>query len=67
MTVTQPGKNPTNKLTAASIAALTVSVASLVVRNLVPDWYDEAVFTALMPVTVFIAGYIVKDKPNVKS
>jgi len=67
MTVTQPTKNPTNKLTAASIAAVIVSVASLVVRNLIPDWHDEAVFTALMPITVFLAGYMVKDKPNVKS
>ena len=64
-TVAQPSAvRPTNKLTAATIAALVVSLLQVSVRNLQPEWYDEAVFTALMPVTVGLLGFLVKDRPN---
>ena len=64
VSVTQPTRKPTNKLTAATMAALMVSVVQLSVRNLAPEWHDEAVFAALMPVAVGLVGYVVKDAPN---
>lgn len=65
-TVNQPSLNPTNKLTAATIAAAVVSVSGLLVRNLAPEWYDAEVWAALLPIVIFAAGWVVKDKPNVE-
>ncbi len=64
MVVSQPGKRPTNKLTAAAVAALAVSLVQLAVRNLAPEWHDEMVFATLMPVAVGLVGYVIKDAPN---
>lgn len=63
--VTQPTINPTNKLTAATIAAALVSFSGLVVRNLAPTWYDEAVWASLTPLLIFVVGWFVPDQPNV--
>lgn len=65
-TVNQPTWNPTNKLNAATVAAAAVSVVGLILRNLAPEWYDPDVLAAVLPVVVFAAGYLVKDKPNVE-
>lgn len=64
MLVSQPTRKPTNKLTAATLGALVVSVVSVVLRNLWPEWHDPEVFNALTPVVVGVLGYLVKDAPN---
>ncbi|TPM38149.1 hypothetical protein [Mesorhizobium sp. B2-3-4] len=63
-TVTQPTIRPTNKLTAATIAAAAVSVSGVVVRNLWPSWYDAETWATLLPVAVFAVGYLVRDEAN---
>ena len=62
--ISQPSINPTRKLTAATIAGAAVSVSGLIVRNLAPEWYDDAVWTAMLPIVIFAVGYLVKDLPN---
>lgn len=64
-TVSQPSANPTNKLTAATIVAAVMPLSGLIVKNLAPSWYDDAVWAGLTPVMVMLVGYIVKDAPNV--
>ena len=61
-TVNQPSAKPTNKLTAATIAAAALAVSGLIVRNLWPHWYDAGVWTALTPLAVFALGYLVRDE-----
>ncbi|WP_137934344.1 hypothetical protein [Mesorhizobium comanense] len=63
-TVTQPTVRPTNKLTAATIAAAALSVSGIFVRNVWPSWYDTETWATLLPIAVFAAGYLVKDEPN---
>lgn len=62
--VNQPTKNPTNKLTAAVAASALIEVAGLVTRNLAPEWYDQAVWSAMTPLVILIFGYVIKDAPN---
>ncbi len=72
-TINQPSANPTNKLTASTVATAVwgamVSVGSLVVKNLYPEWYDPetilSVSAAVPTVVGFIAGWLVKDNPNI--
>lgn len=72
-TVSQPSNNPTNKVTAQTLAVSASGFlfvfSGLVVRNVAPSWYDPEVWAsaqALLTVFVgFAAGYIAKDKPNV--
>lgn len=64
-TVDQPTRAPTRKLTAATIATAVMAASGLVVRNLAPGWYDESTWAALMPVVVYVAGYAIRDRPNV--
>ena len=66
-TVTQPTPNPTNKLTAAVAATAFMSVLRVVVRNVAPDWYDEAMWDALSPVVVLAFGWFIRDAPNVEA
>ncbi len=63
--VNQPTAKPSNKLTAATLGALAVSVVNMVVLNVWPEWHDPAVFTTLTPVLVGLLGYVVRDAPNV--
>lgn len=63
-TINQPTVAPTRKLGAATIAAVIVSGTALVVRNVWPDWYDDALWHAMTPVVAFIVGYVVRDEPN---
>jgi predicted anti-sigma-YlaC factor YlaD len=62
--VDQPTANPTRKLSAAVIASAVLQVSGLIVRNLWPTYYDDAVWAALSPVVIFAVGYFVKDLPN---
>jgi hypothetical protein len=62
VTVNQPTINPTNKLTSATVAAAVYSVAGLIVRNLWPEWYDESTWAAVLPVLIFGAGWVIRDK-----
>lgn len=64
MNVNQPSARPTNKLTAATLGALAVSVAGVVLLNLRPEWHDPVTFTLLTPVVVGLLGYVIKDAPN---
>lgn len=61
----QPSANPTVKLTAAMYAAAFMGVAGLVIKNLLPGWYDPTVLSLLTPFAVGIFGYFVHDAPNV--
>lgn len=63
-TVSQPGLNPTNKLSAATVGAALVSVVGLLLKNLAPEWYDAEVLLTISPVVVFALGYVIKDRPN---
>jgi len=62
--VNQPTARPTNKLTAAMLGSLTVSVAAVIVRNLAPEWESPDLWLALAPVMTGVFGYVVKDAPN---
>ncbi len=62
--VPQPTKRPTNKLTAAVLGAFLVSVSSVLVRVLLPEWYDPEVFITLGPVATGLLGYVIMDAPN---
>lgn len=64
-TVNQVSKNPTNKLSTAIVAAAAISVASLVIKNLFPEWYDPQTIASVTPVIIGIAGWLVPDAPNV--
>lgn len=60
-TVDQPTANPTNKLTAATLAGAAMAIISLILRNKLPEWYDPDVMVALSPVVAFLAGYLIRD------
>jgi hypothetical protein len=64
-TVNQPSVNPTNKLTAATIAGAGMSLLGLVLRNIAPEWYDQDVLLALLPLVIFATGWVFKDNPNI--
>ena len=71
--INQPSNNPTNKVTAQTVAVsasgFVFVFSGLVVRNLWPTWYDPEVWAsaqALMTVLAgFAAGFYIRDKPNV--
>ena len=63
-TIHQPGKNPTNKLTAATLSGAVMSVVGLVLKNMAPEWYDAEVILALTPIVLFAVGWFVPDAPN---
>lgn len=72
-TINQPSINPTRKLTAATVAVAvwgaTFNIAGLALKNLYPEWYDPetmlSVNSAVTTAAAFIAGWFVKDRPNV--
>lgn len=63
--VKQSSVNPSPKLNAAVVATALVSMTGLILRNVLPGWYDAEVMTAIMPVVVFIAGYFTHDTANI--
>lgn len=62
----QTSSAPTRKLTAATLAAAIITIARVATENLAPEWSDMAMWDALLPITVFACGYIVKDNPNIQ-
>jgi len=64
--VNQPSANPTNKLTAATVASAGMAVLSLVLKNLAPEWYDPETLMALTPVAAYVAGWLIRDEPNIE-
>ena len=64
-TIYQPSSQPTNKLTAATLAAALVPATGLILRNVFPDWYDPDVMIGMTPIMVYLFGYFIKDEPNV--
>ena len=61
----QTSSAPTRKLTAATLGAAFVDVARVTTENLAPDWADATMWHALLPVVVFLCGYVVKDNANI--
>lgn len=64
-TVNQASANPTNKLTAATVAGAFMGVLALVLRNTAPSWYDPETMILLTPIVGYIAGWLIRDKPNI--
>jgi len=64
-TVNQPSANPTNKLSAAVVAAAGMGLLGLFLRNEVPNWYDPTVLALCSPVVVYFTGWFIRDAPNI--
>lgn len=63
--INQPTAKPTNKLSAATLAAAFVEVVWIVLTNFAPDYAHPDLKSAVTPVVVFLIGYyLVKDEPN---
>jgi hypothetical protein len=65
-TISQPTSNPTNKLTSAVLATAAVAVLKAVINFFFPDFGSEEMWLALMPVAAYVAGYVIKDAPNIE-
>lgn len=63
--INQPSANPTNKLTAAVVAAAVVSLARAISSHFWPEFADQSLWDALLPIAVYLSGYLIKDSPNV--
>lgn len=63
-TVNQPTLNPTNKLTAAVVATAFMELLRVVMTHALPDYYDDGLWSAMLPIVVFAVGWFVKDHPN---
>ena len=72
-TINQPSINPTRKLTAATVAVAVwgaaFNIIGLTLKNLYPEWYDPEIMlsvnNAVSTAAAFIAGWWIKDNPNV--
>lgn len=62
--VNQPSKRPTNKLTAATVAAAAVNLAAGVYEWLVGDPVPVEITGPLTVLATFLAGYVVQDRSN---
>lgn len=65
--VNQPSAIPTNKLTAAMLAASAAGVVKAVVVHAWPHFADPVIWEPLPYVLGFAVGYFVKDRPNVEA
>lgn len=63
--INQGGVNPTRKLSAAVIAAAVVSLSRAISSHFWPEFSDQTLWDALLPIAVYIAGFVVKDEANV--
>lgn len=63
--VKQGSRNPTRKLTSAVIGAAFMSVSGLIIKNVLPEWYDAATWAALTPVVIFGLGYFTHDEATI--
>lgn len=61
-TVNQPTPNPTNKLTAAIIAAAAVAIGQSLLDLFYPGIFDAKFWGAMYPVAVWGAGFVVRDE-----
>lgn len=64
--VIQASNNPTNKLTAAIVAAATMEVFKAVFTIQFPEFDQPELWASLTPVAVWAAGYFIKDDVNVQ-
>lgn len=64
-TVNQPTPNPTNKLTAAIIAAAVVAIGQALLDIIYPGIFSASFWGAMYPVAAWAAGYVVKDEATV--
>lgn len=64
-TVSQPSRQPTNKVSAATITTALVAVSGLALKNLAPQWYDPEVMLSMTPVLLFVVAWFVPDAPNI--
>lgn len=65
-TVKQPTINPTNKLSAAIIGASLAAMLKAIVTNRYPYLGDPVIWEPMPIVVAAVAGYFVKDAPNVQ-
>jgi hypothetical protein len=64
-TVDQPGAlNPTNKLSAATVATALVALAQAIVDKFWPEYSDPQIWAAVYPLAALASGWFVKDAPN---
>lgn len=63
-TVNQPSALPTNKLTAAMVAASLASIVKAFVVQTWPQFADPIIWEPLPILLGFAVGYFVKDRPN---
>jgi len=63
-TVSQPDALPTNKLSAATLAAALASLAEMIVTRHFPQLADPTIWAPVAPLMAFLVGYFVKDRPN---
>lgn len=64
-TVRQPSALPTNKLTVAMVSASLAGIAKAFVVQAWPQFGDPVIWEPLPYIIGFIAGWFVKDRPNV--
>ena len=62
MVVDQQTFNPTNKLTAAMIGTLGWAVTKAFVTNFFPEFDDQYLWEAALPVFVGLPGYFIRDQ-----
>lgn len=65
MLTNQPTPRPTNKLTAATVAAAAVQLAADVFTWITGDDVPVEIVGPLTVLATFAAGYVVKDRTNV--
>lgn len=63
--VNQGNANPTNKLTAAVVAAAVISLSRTITSHFWPEFSDPSLWDAMLPVVVYFAGFVVRDSANV--
>ncbi len=63
-TVSQPTALPTNKLTAATLAASLASLIEMLVTRQFPGLADPTIWAPVAPLMAFVVGYFVKDRAN---
>lgn len=62
--VTQPSAKPTNKLTAAMLAAAVLETARILIEAGWPGLTDGPFWVALYPMAILGAGYLIRDEDN---
>lgn len=63
--VKQTTVNPTPKLSTAVIVSSAMGILGLIVQNLMPQWYDQAVWSGAETLLIAGLGYWVTDTANI--